>query len=53
MVIANHIDRPDQGFGYDTNEVCIITKDNSVTRIPLAPKRIIAEKILDAITASL
>ena len=53
MVIANHIDRPGQGFGYDTNEVCIITKDNSVTRIPLAPKRIIAEKILDAITASL
>lgn len=51
MVVANHIDRPNQGFGADTNEVFIITKKNHVTHYPLAPKRTIAEKILDAITA--
>lgn len=51
MVVANHIDRPGQGFGADTNDVCIITKDNYVLHCPLAPKRAIAEQILDVITA--
>lgn len=51
MVVANHIDRPNQGFGTDTNEVTIVTKNKKVTHIALASKRVIAEKILDAITA--
>ncbi|MBI5449710.1 bifunctional phosphopantothenoylcysteine decarboxylase/phosphopantothenate--cysteine ligase CoaBC [Candidatus Gottesmanbacteria bacterium] len=51
MVVANHIDRPNQGFGTDTNEVTIVTRDDRVTQIPLASKQVIAEKILDAITA--
>lgn len=49
MVVANHIDRPNQGFGTDTNEVFVVTKKGNVTRLSLAPKRIIAEQILNHI----
>lgn len=47
MVVANHIDRPGQGFGGDTNEVFIVTKQQAVTHIPLTSKREVAQKILD------
>lgn len=47
MVVANHIDRPGQGFGGDTNEVFIVTKQQAVTHVPLTSKREIAQKILD------
>ncbi len=51
MVVANHIDRPNQGFGTDTNEVFIVSKEN-VTHIPLATKHFVAQKILDLLKAS-
>ena len=46
-VVANHIDRPNQGFGTDTNEVFIVAKQGAAIHIPLNSKQIIAQKILD------
>ncbi|MBI5619981.1 bifunctional phosphopantothenoylcysteine decarboxylase/phosphopantothenate--cysteine ligase CoaBC [Candidatus Gottesmanbacteria bacterium] len=46
MVVANHVDRPNQGFGVDANEVFIVTKQGDATHIPLASKRQVAQQIL-------
>lgn len=53
MVVANHIDRPSQGFGSDTNEVFIVTKQQAITHVPLTSKREIAQKILDLATKTI
>lgn len=47
MVVANHIDRPNQGFGTDTNEVFVVDNRGKVMHVPLAPKITIAQTILD------
>ena len=46
-VVVNDIGKPDRGFGVDTNEVIFVLRDGSVHHVPLAPKRDIAEKIID------
>ena len=47
IVVANDVGRTDIGFGSDFNEVSILTKDGSVTKLPRESKNEIAAKILD------
>ena len=53
MIVANHVGLPNQGFESDNNEVFIIDHKQTVTHIPLAPKRVIAEKIIDFLNSGI
>ena len=46
-IVVNDVGRPGIGFGADDNEVYIIGTKGPVDKIAKAPKRIVAEKILD------
>ena len=48
LIVANDVSAPDTGFAHDTNEVLLITGDEK-TNVPLASKRVVADKILDAV----
>ncbi len=48
MIVANTISEEGSGFGFDTNKVTIITKDNN-EELPLMSKNETAHRILDAI----
>ncbi len=47
LVVANLVNKPQQGFGTATNAVAIIKKDSSFENIALTSKRLIAKYILD------
>ena len=47
MIVANDISGVDTGFASSTNAVTLIGRDGSEQAIELAPKREIAEAILD------
>ncbi|UCD96581.1 MAG: bifunctional phosphopantothenoylcysteine decarboxylase/phosphopantothenate--cysteine ligase CoaBC [Candidatus Bathyarchaeota archaeon] len=49
LVIGNDVSRKGVGFGTDTNEVFIIDKTRHAIHVPLSSKRVIANRILDAI----
>ncbi len=49
LIIANDVGKEGVGFRADTNEVYIIDKDKKSVHVPLAPKREVARKILDAV----
>jgi phosphopantothenoylcysteine decarboxylase / phosphopantothenate---cysteine ligase len=48
-VVVNDISRGDIGFDSDANEVTILTAGDGERHVPRAPKREIAEAILDAV----
>jgi len=47
FIVANDITARDSGFGTDTNRVTIIDRTGKVYRLPLLPKREVADKVLD------
>ena len=47
LVVANDEHKKGVAFGTDTNEVLIVSKD-SVKKVELAPKRVIAKHVVDA-----
>jgi phosphopantothenoylcysteine decarboxylase/phosphopantothenate--cysteine ligase len=47
MVVANLVGKEDTGFDADHNEVLLVTADTEVVQIGRAPKREIADRILD------
>ncbi|NPE08418.1 MAG: bifunctional phosphopantothenoylcysteine decarboxylase/phosphopantothenate--cysteine ligase CoaBC [Asgard group archaeon] len=49
LVVANFLDKPDQGFASTTNEVILVSKKGKPRKLPLTSKRIIAKKIIDEI----
>lgn len=49
IIVGNHTHRPSQGFEVDTNEVFVVTRDGLLAHMPVAPKAIIANQILDSI----
>jgi phosphopantothenoylcysteine decarboxylase/phosphopantothenate--cysteine ligase len=49
MIVANDVSQPRAGFASDTNVVSIFEKDGTTTKIGLASKREIADRILDRI----
>jgi phosphopantothenoylcysteine decarboxylase / phosphopantothenate---cysteine ligase len=53
MVVANDVSRPDVGFDTEENEVLLLSADGQTRRLDRAPKRVIANQILDAVVAAL
>ena len=49
FIVANDITASDSGFGSDTNRVIIIDRTGKVYRLPLLPKREVANKVLDRV----
>ncbi len=47
MVVANYLDKTEQGFASETNEVIIVQKSKKSIEVPLKLKRQISKKILD------
>jgi len=53
MIVANDVSDSSIGFDADQNEVTVIARDGSSTKISRAPKLVVANKILDLIVAHL
>jgi phosphopantothenoylcysteine decarboxylase/phosphopantothenate--cysteine ligase len=53
LLVVNDVSRSDAGFGTDTNHVLILGADGSRTEVPLAPKSVVADRILDAVAVRL
>ncbi len=47
LIVANDVTKEGSGFGTDTNEVTIISKDGKAENLPLMTKREVADQILD------
>jgi phosphopantothenoylcysteine decarboxylase / phosphopantothenate---cysteine ligase len=53
LIVANDISRSDSGFGTDHNQCTILDPSGAEEALPLLPKREVADRILDRITALL
>lgn len=53
LIVANDVADPSIGFDSDANEVLVIARDGTTTRIERAAKTIIANRILDLVVARL
>ena len=49
LIVANDITARGSGIGADTNQVVIIDRKDKVEKLPLLPKREVADRILDRI----
>ncbi len=49
LIVANDITAKDSGIGADTNQVVIIDSKGKVEKLPLLPKREVADRILDRV----
>ena len=49
MLVANDVTRPGSGFGTDTNEVILLDWLGGEKKLPLLPKREVADAILDRV----
>ncbi len=49
LIVANDVTAKSSGFGVDSNQVTIIDKDGKAKKLPLLPKRQVAEKVLDKV----
>jgi phosphopantothenoylcysteine decarboxylase/phosphopantothenate--cysteine ligase len=47
LIVANDVTAKDSGIGTDTNRVVIIDRKGKVEKLPLLPKREVADRILD------
>ncbi len=50
LIVANDITAEGSGIGADTNQVVIIDRKGKVEKLPLLPKREVADRILDKVT---
>jgi phosphopantothenoylcysteine decarboxylase/phosphopantothenate--cysteine ligase len=53
LIVANDVTAADCGIGADTNRVVIIDKKGNAKKLPLLPKREVADKILDRVVGLL
>ncbi len=53
LIVANDVGKQGRGFDVDTNEVFIVDGKKRVKHIALADKRIVADRILDAVVKRL
>ena len=53
LIVANDVSDGSIGFDSDQNEVLIIGRDGSTTRIEKSPKAVVANRVLDAVVARL
>jgi phosphopantothenoylcysteine decarboxylase/phosphopantothenate--cysteine ligase len=51
FIVVNDITASDSGFGSDANRVTIIDRKGKVDKLPLLPKREVADKVLDRVAA--
>ncbi len=51
IIVANDVSRPDSGFGTDTNEVVILTKEHPPEPLPVLPKADVAAAVLTRVAA--
>jgi len=49
LIVANDVSDSSIGFDADQNEVLVIARDGSQTRIDRAPKAVVANRILDVV----
>ncbi len=49
LVVGNDITAAGSGIGADTNQVVIINREDKVEKLPLLPKREVADRILDKV----
>ena len=53
LIVANDITAKGSGIGADTNQVVIIDRKDKVEKLPLLPKREVADRILDRVAGLL
>jgi phosphopantothenoylcysteine decarboxylase/phosphopantothenate--cysteine ligase len=53
LIVVNDALDPDAAFEVDTNRVVILDRSGGTEEVPLASKRVVAERILDAVEARL
>jgi phosphopantothenoylcysteine decarboxylase/phosphopantothenate--cysteine ligase len=53
LLVANDVTEPGSGFGTSTNRVTIFAADGGAEPLPLLPKRVVADRILDRVAALL
>jgi phosphopantothenoylcysteine decarboxylase/phosphopantothenate--cysteine ligase len=53
LIVVNNPNVPGAGFEVDTNQVIIIDKKGKVKKLPLLPKKEVAEKVLDKVSSLL
>lgn len=53
LIVVNNPNVPGAGFEVDTNQVIIINKKGKIEKLPLLPKREVAERVLDRVSALL
>jgi len=53
LVVANDVSDASIGFDSDQNEVLVIARDGSETKIARAPKMVVANRILDLVVSRL
>jgi len=53
LIVANDVANDSIGFDSEENEVIVIARDGTVTRIARAPKLVVANKLLDLLVVSL
>ncbi len=49
LIVVNDVSKKGSGFGTETNEVFIIDGNKKVIHVSLAPKKVVANKILDVV----
>jgi phosphopantothenoylcysteine decarboxylase/phosphopantothenate--cysteine ligase len=53
LLVANDVSEPGSGFGTSTNRVTLFAADGGSEALPLLPKRVVADRILDRVAALL
>ena len=53
LLVANDVSEPGSGFGTATNRVTLFAADGGTVALPLLPKRVVADRILDRVVALL
>jgi len=53
LIVANDVANESIGFDSDQNEVLVIARDGTVTRLAKAPKSVIANRVLDLVVSQL
>lgn len=51
LIFANDVSRPESGFGADTNQVVVLSKDQPPEPLPVLPKSEVAALILERVVA--
>ncbi|HWQ70382.1 MAG TPA: phosphopantothenoylcysteine decarboxylase, partial [Patescibacteria group bacterium] len=49
LIVANDVTQEGAGFACETNRVVILDPDGGVEELPLLPKRLVAQRILDRV----